>query len=88
MHFIVVANDAAVPIRKFFLQDEVLLDVHPLGDSRSLDLGTGCFLALELHRLLVYRNDYRILGAFPFMVVMLFRARVPVPCLFSLPVRR
>ena len=86
MHFIVVANDAALSIREFFLQDEVLLDLYPLGDGRSLDLGTRCFLAVELHRLLIHRNDYRV-RAFHHGGHA-FRARVPLPWFFSLPSRR
>ena len=46
MHFIVVANDAALSVREFFLEDEVLLDLYPLSDGGSLNLGTRCFLAL------------------------------------------
>ena len=50
MHFIVVSNDAALSVRKFLLQDEVLLNLYTLSDGGSLDLGTGCFLAVELSR--------------------------------------
>src|SRR5688572_21478533 len=54
-------------VRQFFLKDEVLLNLNPLSDRRSLDLGTCGALASKFYWLFIDGDRY---GAIPVITVL------------------
>src|SRR6266581_66015 len=53
---VVVTYYSAGSVRQFFLEDEVLLNLHPLRYRRSLNLRTRGTVTLELYWLFIYGN--------------------------------
>ena len=84
MDLIVVADDAAGAVRKFFLQHKVGPDVNALGNCCSLNLGAGRPVALQLDWLLVDADGDDVFLRIRCETQALIKANLLVVCDFTM----